>query len=127
MAYRGVLAAGLLVHAAVAAVYFFFRIIERCPGDILQTELFHDRNVHLAALIATAESVGSGIAEVSRVRGSSDTRAVEHYPEYSLAHYSFPSLFLSSAIIMRIASMATRIARSVSCSCGLGKPAFSLS
>ena len=127
VAYRRVLAAGLLVHAAVAAVDLVLRIIERRTRDVLESELFHDRHVHLAALVAAAESIGSGIAEVSRVRSASDARAVEHYPEYSLAHYSFPSFSFSSAIIMRIASMATRIARSVSCSCGLGRPAFSLS
>ena len=79
------------------------------------------------AAFMTMPLIGSGIAKVGRVRSAADARAVEHYPEYSLAHYSFPSLFLSSAIMMRIASMATRIARSVSCSCGLGRPTFSLS
>ena len=106
VAYCRILASGLLVHAAEAAIDIFLWIEEGCAGDVSEAHLFHERNFQFTALIACAECISSLVAEISSIRSSAYAGAVEHYPEYSLAHitylhspgllFLFPCLPLSS-------------------------------
>ena len=122
-----ILAYRFFLHTAVTSLHIIARIHEGSTLYVKKSEFCKIRCVEQSAAHAGSEGIAAGIAIISRIRSLAASYAVKDYPEYSFAHHSFSFLALSSAIMILMASTATRIARSVSCSIGLVRPAFSLS